>query len=313
VAVTEVDKVEAELKFGFSVNTYGIGDVVKIINEISDREIDKLTAEYEERYAVVSALRKGGEKYDSLREAAKIELGLKAFLEEGNFKGFTDTFEDLHGMVQLPGIAAQRLMGQGYGFGGEGDWKTAAMNRIVKVMSKGRPGGTSFMEDYTYNFGAVDQVLGAHMLEICPSIAEGKPRVEVHTHTIGRRNDIARLLFSGKPGPALNISCIDMGNRFRILVNKVETVRPPQDMPKLPVAKALWEPKPNLAIAGAAWIHAGGAHHSVYTQGISIDQVEDYAEMAGVELIVIDENTNIRELKSELRHNAAYYQLKAGV
>src|SRR5690606_14557722 len=218
----------------------------------------------------------------------------------------TNCFENLTGLTGLPGLATQRLMSKGYGYGGEGDWKTAAMNRIVKVMSQGKSGGTSFMEDYTYHFGAPDQVLGAHMLEICPSIAGDKPRVEVHPHTIGIKKDIARLLFTGKPGPALNISTIDMGTRFRMIVNEVDTVTPPAELPNLPVSKAFWEPRPSLEVACAAWIHAGGAHHSVYTQGINIDQQTDFAEMAVVELVVIGADTSIGEFKKELRYNAVF-------
>jgi L-arabinose isomerase len=226
---------------------------------------------------------------------------------------FTNCFENLTGLSGLPGLATQRLMSKGYGYGGEGDWKTSAMNRIVKVMSKGRSGGTSFMEDYTYHFADTDQVLGAHMLEVCPSIAGDKPRVEIHRHTIGIKKDIARLIFSGKTGPALNISTIDMGTRFRMIVNEVDTINPPADMPNLPVAKALWEPRPNLEVAGAAWIHAGGAHHSVYTQGITVEQVADFAEMAGIEMLVIGADTDIRSFKQELRSNAVYYHLSKGI
>jgi len=234
-------------------------------------------------------------------------------MEKGGFKAFTNCFENLTGLTGLPGLATQRLMSKGYGYGAEGDWKTAAMNRIVKVMSRGRSGGTSFMEDYTYHFGSPDQVLGAHMLEICPSIASEKPSVEVHPHTIGIKKDIVRLLFTGKSGPALNISTIDMGTRFRIIVNEVDTVQPPAELPHLPVAKALWEPRPNLEVAGAAWIHAGGAHHSVYTQGVTTEEVIDFAEMAGVEALVIGSDTRIPEFKKELRFNAVYFHLNQGI
>ncbi|MGZ4000630.1 MAG: L-arabinose isomerase, partial [Mucilaginibacter sp.] len=238
VAVTEGDKVEAELRFGYSVNTHGVGDLVKVINGISDAEVDRLAAEYEGRYAVVPGLKKGGEKYPSLRDAAKIELGLKAFLQDGNFKGFTDTFEDLHGLAQLPGIAAQRLMGQGYGFAAEGDWKTAALVRAMKVMGSGLKGGNAFMEDYTYHFDPADpMVLGSHMLEICESIADGKPKCEIHPLGIGGKADPVRLVFNVAGGPALNASIVDMGNHFRLLVNEVEAVAPKHDLPKLPVAR----------------------------------------------------------------------------
>jgi L-arabinose isomerase len=309
VAVTDGDKVEAELKFGYSVNTHGIGDLVKVINAISDSEIDKLTNEYEERYAVVAALRRGGEKYGSLRDAAKIELGLKAFLQDGNYKGFSDTFEDLHGMVQLPGIAAQRLMGQGYGFAGEGDWKTAALVRAMKVMGSGLKGGNAFMEDYTYHFDPSDpMVLGSHMLEICESIADGKAKCEVHPLGIGGKADPVRLVFNVAAGPALNASIIDMGNRFRLLVNEVEAVAPKHDLPKLPVARVLWKPYPDMKTGCAAWILAGGAHHTGYSQNLTAEHMADFADMAGIEYVLIGKNTDLRQLKNELKWSEAYYR-----
>jgi L-arabinose isomerase len=309
VAVTDGDKVEAELKFGYSVNTHGIGDLVKVINAISDSEVDKLTAEYEERYAVVAALRKGGEKYNSLRDAAKIELGLKSFLEDGNYKGFTDTFEDLHGMVQLPGIPAQRLMGQGYGFGGEGDWKTAALVRAMKVMGSGLKGGNAFMEDYTYHFDPSDpMVLGSHMLEICESIADGKAKCEIHPLGIGGKADPVRLVFNVAAGPALNASIVDMGNRFRLLVNEVEAVAPKHDVPKLPVARVLWKPYPDMKTGCAAWILAGGAHHTSYSQNLTSEHMSDFADMAGIECVLIGKNTDLRQLKNELKWSEAYYR-----
>lgn len=309
VAVTDGDKVEAEYKFGFSVNTYGIGDLVKVINEISDSEIDTLTAEYEQRYAVVEALRKGGSQYNSLREAAKIELGLKAFLEDGGFKGFSDTFEDLHGVAQLPGIAAQRLMAQGYGFAGEGDWKTAALVRAMKVMGSGLKGGNAFMEDYTYHFDPANPlVLGSHMLEICESIADGKPACEIHPLGIGGKADPVRLVFNVAAGPALNASIIDMGNRFRLLVNEVEAVAPQHDLPKLPVARVLWKPYPDMKTGCAAWILAGGAHHTSYSQNLTSEHMQDFAEMAGVEFVKIDKDTTLYNLKNELRWSEAAYK-----
>jgi L-arabinose isomerase len=309
VAVTEGDKVEAELKFGYSVNTYGIGDLVKVINAIGDKEIDILTAEYEERYAVVAALRKGGNQYSSLREAAKIELGLKVFLQDGNFKGFTDTFEDLHGLIQLPGIAAQRLMGQGYGFAAEGDWKTAALVRAMKVMGSGLKGGNAFMEDYTYHFDPANPiVLGSHMLEICESIAEGKPQCEIHPLGIGGKADPVRLVFNVAGGPALNASVIDMGNRFRLLVNEVEAVAPEHDLPKLPVARVLWKPYPDMKTGCAAWILSGGAHHTCYSQNLTSQHLEDFADMAGIEYVVIGKETNLRQLKNELKWSEVYYR-----
>jgi len=309
VAVTEGDKVEAEIKFGYSVNTHGVGDVVKIINEISDSEIDKLTAEYEEKYAVVPSLLKSGAHYSSMREAAKIELGLLAFLKDGNYKGFTDTFEDLHGLVQLPGIAAQRLMGKGYGFAAEGDWKTSALVRAMKVIGSGLDGGNSFMEDYTYHFDPQNpMVLGSHMLEICESIADGKAKCEIHPLGIGGKADPVRLVFNVAGGPALNASIVDMGNRFRLLVNDVEAVAPPHDLPKLPVARVLWKPYPDIKTGCAAWILAGGAHHTCYSQNINADQLADFAELAGIEYVLIGKNTQLHQLKKELQWSEVYYR-----
>jgi L-arabinose isomerase len=309
VAVTEGDKVEAEIKFGYSVNGYGLGDLVKVINEASDSEISKLTAEYEGKYNVVAALRKGGDKHASLREAAKIEIGLRAFLQQGNFKGFTDTFEDLHGLVQLPGIAAQRLMAEGYGFGAEGDWKTAALVRAMKTMGSGLKGGNSFMEDYTYHFDPANpMVLGAHMLEICESIADGKPSCEIHPLGIGGKADPVRLVFNSAAGPALNASVVDMGNRFRLLVNEVEAVAPEHALPKLPVARVLWKPYPDMASGCAAWILAGGAHHTCYSQNLTAEHLQDFADMAGIEYVLIGKKTDLYQLRNELRWNELYYR-----
>jgi len=309
VAVTEGDKVEAEIKFGYSVNGYGIGDLAKVINEVSDAEVTKLAAVYEEQYTVVSPLRKGGEKHQALRDAAKIESGLRNFLTSGSFKGFTDTFEDLHGLVQLPGIAAQRLMADGYGFGGEGDWKTAALVRAMKVMGSGLKGGNSFMEDYTYHFDPSNpMVLGAHMLEICESIADGKPSCEIHPLGIGGKADPVRLVFNSAAGPALNASIVDMGNRFRLLVNEVEAVAPQHDLPKLPVARVLWKPLPDMYTGCAAWLYAGGAHHTCYSQNLSPEHLEDFAEMAGIEYVRIGKNTDLYNFKNELRWNEIYYR-----
>jgi L-arabinose isomerase len=309
VAVTEGDKVEAEIKFGYSVNTYGIGDLVKVINEVTDSQIDLLIEEYEYAYVLMSALLKGGAQHQSLREAARIEIGLQAFLEAGNFKGFTDTFEDLHGMVQLPGIAAQRLMAKGYGFAGEGDWKTAALVRAMKVMGSGMKGGNSFMEDYTYHFNPDNRlVLGSHMLEICESIAEGKPSCEIHPLGIGGKADPVRLVFNSAPGPAINASVVDMGNRFRLLVNEVIAVAAMQSMPKLPVARVLWKPYPNMHTGCAAWILAGGAHHTCYSQNLTSEHLTDFAEMANIELVLIDKETRIHQFKNELRWNEMYYK-----
>ena len=310
VAVTEGDKVEAQLQFGYSVNTYGVGDLVKIINEVSDGDIDKLCGIYNEQYTLADSLKKTGNKNHSLREAAKIEIGLRNFLEQGNFKGFTDTFEDLHGLAQLPGIASQRLMAEGYGFGAEGDWKTSALVRAMKVMATGLPGGNSFMEDYTYHFEPNNQmVLGSHMLEICPSIANGKASCEVHPLGIGGKEDPVRLVFNVSGGAALNASIIDMGNRFRLLVNEVEAIAPEHELPNLPVARVLWKPYPDLATGCAAWILAGGAHHTCFSQNLTSEHLEDFADMAGIETVFIDKETKLRNLKNELRWSEVYYQL----
>jgi L-arabinose isomerase len=310
VAVTDGDKVEAELKFGYSVNTHGVGDLVKMINAVNNVKIDRLCAVYAEQYKLSHALKNDGAQHASLREAAKIEIGLRSFLQKGNFKGFTDTFEDLHGLSQLPGIAAQRLMAEGYGFSAEGDWKTAALVRAMKVMASGLKGGNSFMEDYTYHFDPKNQmVLGAHMLEICESIANGKPSCEIHPLGIGGKTDPVRLVFNVAGGAALNASVIDMGNRFRLLVNEVEAVKPEHDLPKLPVARVLWKPLPDMQTGCAAWILAGGAHHTCYSQNLSAEHLEDFADMAGIEYVLIGKNANLYQLKNELRWNEVYYQL----
>lgn len=309
VAVTEGDKVEAELRFGYSVNTYGIGDLVAVIESVSDAQVDELLATYEREYELGDSLQAGGSQRQNLRDAAKIEAGMRQFLQESQAIGFTNTFEDLHGMAQLPGIATQRLMAEGYGFGGEGDWKTAALVRALKVMGAGLPGGNSFMEDYTYHFEpGNEQVLGSHMLEICPSIATGKPRVEVHPLGIGGKADPARLVFSCPAGPALNATVVDLGHRFRLVVNEVEAVAPAQKLPKLPVARVLWKVKPDLNTGAAAWILAGGAHHTGYSQNLTAEYLEDFAEMAGIEYLLIDDETRLRTFKNELRHNEVVYR-----
>jgi L-arabinose isomerase len=309
VAVTEGDKVEAEIKFGYSVNTYGVGDLAAVIDAVSESAIDQVIAEYEDSYTLVPALQKGGAQHSSLRDAAKIEIGIQTFLENGNFKGFTTTFEDLHGIVQLPGIAAQRLMAKGYGFAGEGDWKTAALVRAMKVMGSGLKGGNSFMEDYTYHFHPDNRmVLGAHMLEICASIADAKPSCEIHPLGIGGKADPVRLVFNSGPGPALNASIVDMGNRFRLLVNEVMAVTPFNQLPNLPVARVLWKPYPNMHTGCAAWILAGGAHHTCYSQNLSSEHLEDFAEMAGIEYLLIGKETQLYQFKNELRWNEAFYK-----
>ncbi|TFF37113.1 L-arabinose isomerase [Mucilaginibacter psychrotolerans] len=309
VAVTDGDKVEAETKFGFSVNTYGIGDLVAVIDSISEAEVTALTDEYESLYTMDASLLKGGAGYSSVYEAAKIELGLKKFLQDGGFKGFSDTFEDLHGMVQLPGIASQRLMEAGYGFAGEGDWKTAALVRAFKVMGSGLAGGNAFMEDYTYHFDPSNElVLGSHMLEIDSSLASGKPALEVHPLGIGGKADPARLVFNVAGGNALNASLIDMGNRFRLLVNEVVAVEPEHDLPKLPVARVLWKPLPDMKTGCAAWIYGGGAHHTAYSQNLSAELLQDFADMAGIEFLRIGKDTTIAGFRNELRWNEVAYK-----
>jgi L-arabinose isomerase len=303
VAVTDGDKVAAQATLGYSVNGYGVGDLVDRMNQFSDAEADKLVLEYRDAYSIA----KQHDRPDALRVAATIELGLRAFLTEGGFGAFTDTFEDLHGLGQLPGIAVQRLMADGYGFGGEGDWKTAALVRTMKVMAGGLPGGTSFMEDYTYDFSGTPKILGSHMLEVCPSIAAGKPSLEVHPLGIGGKADPVRLVFTAPNGAAVVASLVDMGNRFRMIVNKVEVVQPEQELPKLPVARAVWLPEPSLKVAAAAWIYAGGAHHTSFSQALTMEHLEDFAEIAGIELIRIDNETRIHQLRRELRWSDAAY------
>jgi L-arabinose isomerase len=308
VAVTEGDKVEAQIRFGLSVNGYGVGDLVKIVNAVEDKDIDTLVKEYFDLFEVAVAGKPGGDFYKNVRYQARLEIAMKEFLVAGGFGAFTTTFEDLHGLAQLPGLASQRLMAAGYGFGAEGDWKHSALVRAVKVMGAGLPGGCSFMEDYTYhlNPGGM-KVLGAHMLEICPSIGTGKPKLEVHPLGIGGKDDPARLVFNVPEGPAINASLIDMGNRFRIIVNSVDCVKPDADMPKLPVARALWVPQPDLKTGAAAWILAGGAHHTAFSQAVNAQYLEDFAEMAGVEFLHIGKNTTVSEIKKELRWNSVYF------
>ena len=314
VAVTEGDKVEAQLKLGYSVNGYGVGDLVKVINLVSDIDIDRLVAEYDDSYSVSKELRPKGSQRQSLREAARIELGLRSFLEKGGFKAFTTTFEDLNGLAQLPGLAVQRLMADGYGFGAEGDWKTAALVRAMKVMGAGLKGGTSFMEDYTYHLDQKNpKVLGAHMLEVCPSIAGSKPSLEIHPLSIGGRDDPARLVFTVPSGPAVNATLLDMGNRFRMVVNEVDVIQPEKPLSKLPVASAVWVPRPNLKVAAGAWILAGGAHHTGFSQSVTRDHLEDYAGIAGLEFLVIDNETKLASLKNEIKWNEMYYLLAKGL
>ena len=309
VAVTEGDKVAAEIRFGFSVDGYGVGDLASEIRDVADGAVTRLCSEYSGRYRVARELRSGGARHASLREAARIELGLRAFLERGDFKGFTTTFEDLHGLRQLPGLAVQRLMAEGYGFGAEGDWKTCALLRMMKVVAAGLKGGTSFMEDYTYHLHPSGSlVLGAHMLEVCESIAASKPSLEVHPLGIGGKEDPARLVFTAPAGPALNASLIDLGNRFRLLVNEVDVVRPPKPLPRLPVARAVWKCRPDFKTACGAWIRSGGAHHTAFSYAVTAEHLRDFAEVAGIEFVLIDGATRLTELEKELRWNEAYFQ-----
>lgn len=307
VAVTEGDKVEAQIKFGWSINGYGIGDLAVRINDIAESDVNRLFDEYCQRYELAPEARAAGPVKDAILEQARIELGMKAFLEEGGFGAFTTTFEDLHGVKQLPGLAVQRLMEQGYGFGGEGDWKTAALVRTMKVIANNV--GTSFMEDYTYHLEPGNElILGAHMLEVCPTIAATKPRIEVHPLSIGGKADPARMIFDGRSGRAVNASLVDMGGRFRLIVNTVNAVQPEQAMPKLPVARVLWKPEPSLSESAEAWIYAGGAHHTVFSYVVTVEQLIDWAEMTGIECVIIDKNTSIPSLRNELRWSEIYWR-----
>ena len=314
VAVTEGDKVNAQMCLGYSVNGYGVGDLVQYVQEISDAEIDRLVQDYDEQYEVAPELRAGGNRHDALRTGARLELGLRHFLKDGNFKGFTTTFQDLHGLPHLPGLGVQRLMADGYGFGAEGDWKTAALVRSMKVMSAGLAGGTSFMEDYTYHLNKSGmKVLGAHMLEICPTIAATKPSLEIHPLSIGGKAAPVRLVFDAETGAAVNASVVEMGNRLRMIVNLVDAVPTDEPLPKLPVARALWLPQPDLKIAAAAWILAGGAHHTGFSLALTAEHLEDFAEMADMEFLLIDNGTRLSEFKKELRWNDLYYHLARGL
>lgn len=310
VAVTEGNKVSAQIDLGFSVQGYGVGDLVHAVSQVDDESVDTLVAQYMEEYQVAKKLRQTKE-FSQLRQAAKVEVGLRNFLVAGGFSAFTTNFEDLHGLQLLPGLACQRLMKEGYGFGAEGDWKTAALVRAMKIMGDGREGGTSFMEDYTYHLPEEGpaMVLGAHMLEVCPSIADATPSLEVHPLSIGGKADPARLVFTAKSGPAINATLIDLGNRFRMLVNEVDVVAPEQAMPHLPVARAFWTPRPDLKVSASAWIHGGGAHHTGFSQAVSRHDLQDYCEMLGIEFLVIDAATTTEEFKKELRNNHVYYAL----
>jgi L-arabinose isomerase len=314
VAVTEGDKVEAQMRLGVSVNTYGVNDLVARVDAIPDAAIDDLVKEYDDTYRMAAPLRSGGERHESLRYAARIELGLRSFLDDGRFTAFTTNFEDLGGLRQLPGIAVQRLMADGYGFGGEGDWKTSVLLRLLKVMGAGRKGGTSFMEDYTYHLGPGEpKILGAHMLEVCPSIAAGTPSCEIHPLSIGGREDPVRLVFDAEPGPAFVVGLSDLGERFRLVANEIDVVPPDQPLPRLPVARAVWKPRPSLATSTEAWLMAGGPHHTVLSSAVAIDVLVDFATIARTELVVIDAATSVRQFSNELRWNQAYYRLARGL
>ena len=313
VAVTEGDKTEAQRRFGFSVNTYGVSDLAAAVRAVPDAEADRVAAEYDDLYDMAPSLRPSGDDRPALLEAARIEVALRTFLEAGGFGGFTDTFEDLDGLVQLPGIAVQRLMADGYGFGAEGDWKSAALVRIMKVMATGLPGGTSFMEDYTYHFGSDGAlVLGAHMLEICPSITRDRPSCEIHPLSIGGKADPVRLVFNASSGPAITVGLLDLGDRFRLVLNEVDVVQPAERLERLPVARAVWAPRPDLTTAAEAWLFAGGPHHTCFSQPLAVEHLAHFADIAGVELVTIDAATTVPGLRNELRWNDAAYRLAGG-
>jgi L-arabinose isomerase len=314
VAVTEGDKVAAQMRFGVAVNTWGVNDLVAAVEASTDGEVDGLVAEYEDRYDVVPELRRGGDRHESLRYGARVELGLRSFLGDGGLGAFTTNFEDLGGLRQLPGLAVQRLMADGYGFGAEGDWKTAVMLRTLKVVAEGLDGGTSFMEDYTYHLvPGHERVLGAHMLEVCPSIASATPSLEIHPLAIGNREDPVRLKFTATPGEGVVVGLADLGDRFRLVANEIEVVDPDEPLPRLPVACAVWKPKPDLRTATESWLAAGAPHHTVLSTAIGVDALWDFAEMARTELVVIDAATTSRNFANELRWSQAYHRLAQGL
>ena len=313
VAVTEGDKTEAEIRLGVSVNTWGVNDLVAAVADVADADVDALVAEYQDAYDVVPELRVGGERHESLRYGARQELAMEAMLTELGAAAFTTTFEDLGELRQLPGLAVQRLMAKGHGFGAEGDWKTAVLVRLAKVMGAGLPGGASLMEDYTYNLvPGQEQILGAHMLEICPSLTTGRPSLEIHPLGIGGREDPVRLVFDTDPGPGVVVAMADMRDRFRLTANVVELIEHPP-LPHLPVARAVWRPAPDLATTAEAWLTAGAAHHTVLTSQLGVDAFADFAEMAGTELLVIDERTTARDFADRIRWNQVWYRLAQGL
>jgi L-arabinose isomerase len=310
VAVTDGDRVEAELRLGYHVDYFPVGDLAACQDKVTEADVDELVAVYEREYDFAGSCSKGGRDYGQVREAAREEIALRRFLKDKGAKAFTTNFDALHGLNQLPGLACQRLMAEGYGFGAEGDWKTAALYRTFWVMGQGLPGGCSFLEDYTYHFdGERSAILQAHMLEVCPLIASGKPRLEVHPLGIGGKADPARLVFTSHPGAGIAATVVDMGNRFRMIANKVEVIEQDKPMPHLPVASALWIPQPNLQTGAAAWILAGGTHHTAFSYDLTAEYMEDFADMAGIELVTIDEHTTLGEFKKELRFNDVYYLL----
>jgi L-arabinose isomerase len=314
VAVTEGDKTEAEIRFGVSVNTWGVNELAEAVAAASESDVDALIAEYEAAYDIVPELQVGGARHESLRYGAKIELGLRSFLEAGGFTAFTTNFEDLGALRQLPGLAVQRLMADGYGFGGEGDWKTAVLMRAAKVMGAGLPGGASLMEDYTYDLTPGNEViLGAHMLEICPTLTTKRPSLEIHALGIGGREDPVRLVFDTDAGAGIVVAMSDMRDRFRLVANVVEVVDLPAPLPHLPVARAVWKPAPDFATSTTAWLTAGAAHHTVMSTAIGLEEFEDFAQMAATEILVIDEHTTVREFTREVRWNQAYYRLAQGL
>lgn len=309
VAVTDGDKVEAELKLGYHVDYCPIAELVAVQDEVTDADIAEMLKTYEAEYDLADNCKEGGKDRSQVVEAARIEIALRRLLKAKGAKAFTTNFDDLKGLDQLPGLACQRLMAEGYGFGAEGDWKTAALYRTMWFMGQGLPKGCSFLEDYTLNFdGQKSAILQAHMLEVCPLIAEHKPKLEVHPLGIGGKNDPARLVFTSKEGTGVAATIVDMGNRFRLIVNEVECIKS-KELPKLPVASALWIPQPNFEIGAGAWILAGGTHHTSFSYDLTVEYLEDYADIAGIEMVVIDKNTTIPEFKKELRYNDLYYML----
>jgi L-arabinose isomerase len=310
VAVTDGDKVGAQIQFGISVEAYGINALVDAVDSVTNEEVDALVIEYLDSYNLVDSLKPNGEQHESLRYAASQEAGLRNFLSRGGFSAFTTNFEDLGGLRQLPGIAVQRLMAEGYGFGGEGDWKTSALLRIIKSMGVGLEGGTSFMEDYTYHFGPGEpKVLGAHMLEVCPTLTSQKINCEIHPLGIGNREDPVRLVFDATPAQGLVISLTDTGDRFRMIANVIEVVKPDEPLLNLPVARAVWKPEPSLSVSAESWIYAGGSHHTVLTTAIEMETIQDFAEIAGVELLTITFKTDPLEFRQQVRWNSTHFRL----